>query len=49
MFSGDITPDTVWVVAQTMGFVADYDRQYDLEQVMIEGEENAVPGTDYAS
>ena len=48
-FSGDITQDTVWVVAQTMGFVADYDRQYDLEQVMIEGEENAVPGTDYAS
>lgn len=46
-FSGDITQDTVWVEAQTMGFVADYDRQYDLEQVMIEGEENAVPGTDY--
>ena len=32
-----------------MGFVTDYDRQFALEQVMMEGEENAVAGVDYVA
>ena len=48
-FHNDRTSDTVWVEAQTMGFVTDYDRQFALEQVMMEGEENAVAGVDYVA
>lgn len=48
-FHNDRTSDTVWIEAQTMGFVTDYDRQFALEQVMMEGEENAVAGVDYVA
>ena len=44
---GDITQDTVWVDASISGFVKDNDRTYSVEQIAIEGEDNAVAGTDY--
>lgn len=44
---GNITADTVWIDAKTAGFVKDSDRSYDLEQVLIDGAENAVAGVDY--
>lgn len=48
-FKGDTQLDTVWVDAKTMGFVTDYDREFALEQVQVEGEENAVAGEDYVA
>lgn len=48
-FSGDVKSDTVWAKAKTMGYVVDYDREFALEQVMVEGEENAIAGEDYMS
>jgi hypothetical protein len=46
---GNVQSDTVWIAAKTAGFVKDYDRSYDLEQVQIEGAQNAVPGVDYVA
>lgn len=44
---GNVEYDTVWIDAKTAGFVMDYDREFALEQVEVEGAENAVPGEDY--
>jgi hypothetical protein len=46
---GNVQSDTVWIDAKTAGFVKDYDRSYDLEQIQIEGAQNAVPGIDYVA
>lgn len=42
-----VMEDTVWCHLHTMGNVADEDRPFRLEQIQLEGEENAVPGTHY--
>lgn len=39
--------DTLWFEVETMGFVADYDRPISLEQVTVEGADNAVAGKHY--
>lgn len=39
--------DTIWLEVETMGFVADYDRPISLEQVEVEGVNNAVSGKHY--
>lgn len=44
---GKIESDTVWIEAKTAGFVKDYDRSFDLEQIQVEGVKNAEPGVDY--
>lgn len=44
---GAATQDTVWVNAKISGFVRDYDRTFAIEQVMMDGADNAVAGTDY--
>lgn len=44
---GNVQSDTVWIEAKTAGFVKDYDRYFDLEQVQVEGAENAIPGEHY--
>lgn len=44
---GSVAYDTVWIDAKTAGFVKDYDREFALEQVEVEGADNAVPGEDY--
>ena len=43
---GSVQSDTVWIAAKTAGFVKDYDRDFDLEQIQVEGALNAVPGVD---
>lgn len=44
----DLNSDTVWVKVKTLGFIADHDRSFELEQVMT-GEDDAVAGTHYVS
>lgn len=46
---GNVQSDTVWIEAKTAGFVRDYDREFALEQVGVEGADNAVPGVDYVA
>lgn len=46
---GSVQSDTVWINAKTAGFVKDYDRSFDLEQIQVEGVQNAVPGVDYVA
>lgn len=46
---GSVQSDTVWIEAKTAGFVKDYDRSFDLEQIQVEGVQNAVPGVDYVA
>lgn len=46
---GNVTSDTLWIQAKTAGFVMDYDREYALEQVQVEGADNAVAGVDYVA
>lgn len=46
-FKGDATQDTVWVDGHIIGFLKDYDRTYAIEQVVVDGEDNAVAGEDY--
>ena len=40
---GDIQTDTIWIQAKTVGFVTDADREYALEQIQVEGAQNATP------
>ena len=47
--SGNAQSDTVWIQAKTAGFVRDYDREFALEQVEVEGADNAVAGQDYVA
>ena len=47
--SGNAQSDTVWIEAKTAGFVRDYDREYALEQVQVDGADNAVAGQDYVA
>lgn len=44
---GNVESDTIWIEAKTAGFVKDYDRSFDLEQIQVEGVRNAEPGVDY--
>ena len=44
---GSVQNDTVWIEAKTAGFVKEFDREYALEQVEVEGADNAVAGVDY--
>ena len=46
---GTIESDTIWIEAKTAGFVKDYDRGFALEQVEVEGADNAVAGVDYVA
>lgn len=46
---GDIQTDTIWIQAKTVGFVTDADREYALEQIQVEGAQNATPGVDYVA
>jgi len=46
---GDVQSDTVWLEAKTAGFVRDYDREFALEQVQVDGAVNAVAGVDYVA
>ncbi|MBR1400431.1 MAG: DUF4843 domain-containing protein [Prevotella sp.] len=46
---GNVQSDTLWILAKTVGFVTDSDREYSLEQLMVDGADNAVPGTDYVA
>ena len=46
---GTVQSDTVWIQAKTAGYVSSLDREYSLEQVEVEGADNAVAGTDYVA
>lgn len=46
---GNIMTDTVWLPAKTVSFVTNYDREYALEQVEVEGADNAIPDVDYVA
>lgn len=46
---GNVEYDTVWISAKTAGYVMSYDREYALEQIEVEGAENAVAGEDYVA
>lgn len=46
---GNVQEDTVWLQAKTVGFVTDYDREFALEQIQVEGANNAVAGVDYVA
>lgn len=47
--SGTAMRDTVWLEAETMGFVGDEARSYALEQVLVDGVKNAEPGVHYVA
>ena len=48
VYSGmNVQQDTVWFEVSTMGHLSDVDRTFALEQIQIEGVENAVAGTHY--
>ncbi len=47
-YHGDVTSDTVWVTVQNLGFIANHDRSFELEQVMT-GTDDAVAGKHYVS
>lgn len=44
-----VTIDTIWFNLRTQGFVYDYARPYEVEQVMVEGANNAVAGKHYVA
>lgn len=44
----DVLSDTVWLEAETMGFVSDMDRPYELQQLAT-GENDALPGVHYVA
>lgn len=41
--------DTVWFKVRSMGFVYDYARQFEIEQIQAEGENNAVAGKHFVA
>ena len=43
----NVTRDTIYVPLHLIGYLVDYDRPVAVEQVQVEGEENAVPGVHY--
>lgn len=49
VYHGDITQDTVWVKVNTMGFLSDEDRYFELQQVEVKDTLNAVPGKHYVA
>lgn len=50
VYSGDeATRDTVWYEVTTMGNLSDKDRPITLQQIQVEGAENAVAGTHYVA
>lgn len=48
IYSGGKERDTVWLNLETMGFLSDHDRTFELEQVQT-GSNDAVAGTHYVS
>lgn len=48
IYHDEVPSDTVWMRVTTMGFPADHDRQFELQQVMT-GDNDAVAGTHYVS
>lgn len=49
VYHGDVTQDTVWVKVNTMGFLSDEDRYFELQQVEVKDTLNAVAGKHYVS
>jgi len=49
VYHGDVQQDTVWVTVNTMGFLSDEDRYFELQQVETKDTLNAVPGKHYVS
>lgn len=47
VFNGDIQKDTFWVKVNTMGFLSDEDRYFELQQIEAKDTLNAVPGKHY--
>ncbi len=47
-YHGDVTSDTVWLTLQNLGFIANHDRAFELQQVMT-GKDDAVAGKHYVS
>lgn len=47
--SDEAVDDTLWYQVETMGFVADHDRSISLEQIPVEGADNAVAGKHYVA
>ncbi len=48
VYHGPVEQDTVWLTLNTMGFLSDHDRSFELKQVPVDGQ-NAVPGKHYVS
>lgn len=48
VYHNEVPQDTVWMRVTTMGFPADHDRTFELQQVMT-GEDDAVAGTHYVA
>lgn len=46
-YSSAIQSDTVWLTVNTMGYVTDTPREFELEQIMVNDVENAVAGTHF--
>lgn len=46
---GEMERDTLWFQISTMGFLSGEERPLALQQIQVEGEENAVPGVHYVA
>lgn len=48
VYHNEVPQDTIWMRVTTMGFLADHDRQFELQQVMT-GDNDAEPGKHYVA